>query len=70
MRVNGFTKNFSKLFILNTSQTSDKIIALLIIVAIIMPIISNSSVYDYVTLFTLGFFFLNTQPNVVASPCH
>jgi hypothetical protein len=70
MRVNGFTKNFSKLFILNTSQTSDKITALLMIVAIIIPIISGSSVYDYITLFTLVFFFLNPQPGIAASPCH
>jgi hypothetical protein len=70
MKVIGFFKNFSKLFILNTSQTSDKIIALLMIVAIIMPIISNGSVYDYIALFTLVFFFLNPQPGVVASSCH
>lgn len=71
MRVTGFIKNFSKPFKLNTSQTSgNKIIALLMIAAIIMPIISNCSVYEYITLFTLVFFSLNPQPGVVASACH
>lgn len=71
MRVNGFAKNLSKIFVLNTSQTSgNKIITLLMIVAIIMPIISNGSVYDYVAIFTLGFFLLNPQPGVVVSSCH
>lgn len=71
MRVTGLIKNFSKPFKLNMSQTSgNKIIALLMIAAIIMPIISNSSVYEYITLFTLVFFFLNPQPGVVASACH
>lgn len=71
MRVVGFVKNFSKLFILDTSQTFiNKIIALLMIFALIMPIINNSSLYDYITLFTLFFFFLNPQPRAVASSCH
>jgi hypothetical protein len=71
MRVTGLIKNFSKPFKLNMSQTSgNKIIALLMIAAIIMPIISNGSVYEYITLFTLVFFFLNPQPGVVASACH
>jgi len=71
MRAIGFIKNFSKLFILDTSQTFiNKVIALLMTVAIIMPIISNGSVYDYITLFTLVFFFLNSQPSVVVSSNH
>lgn len=71
MRVIGFIKNFSKLFILDTSQTpGNKIIALLMIAAIIMPIISSSGVYDYIAIFTLAFFLLNPQPSVVASSCH
>jgi hypothetical protein len=71
MRVIGFVKNFSKLFISDTSQTlRNKLIALLMIVAIIMPIISNGSVYEYVTLFTLVFFFLNSKPSIVASAYH
>lgn len=71
MRAIGFIKNFSKLFILDTSQTFiNEIIALLMIIAIIMPIISNGSVYDYVTLFTLVFLFLNSQPTIVVSPNH
>jgi len=71
MRIIGFIENFSKLFIWDTSQTfRNRLIALLMIAAIIMPIISNGSVYEYITLFTLVFFFLNPQPGVVASACH
>lgn len=71
MRVNGFAKNLLKMPVLNTSQTSgNKIITLLMIVAIIMPIISNGSVYDYVAIFTLGFFLLNPQPGVAVFSCN
>jgi hypothetical protein len=71
MRVIGFIENFSKLFIWDTSQIfRNKLIALLMIAAIIMPIISNGSLYEYITLFTLVFFFLNPKPSVVASAYH
>lgn len=71
MRVIGFNKNFLKLFILDTSQIfGNQIIALLMIVAIIMPIASKGSIYEYIALFTLVFFFLNPQPSVVVSSCH
>ncbi len=71
MKVNRITENLSNMFFLNSSQKSEnKIIALLITAAIIIPIISNGSVYDYIAIFTLVFFFLSPQPNVIASSCH
>lgn len=71
MRTAEFIKNFSKLFILDTSQTfRNEIIVLLMIAAIILPIISTGSVYDYIAIFTLMFLFLNPQPSALAFPCH
>lgn len=71
MRVIRLVKNFSKPFTLDMSQTvRNKMIALLMIIAIIMPIINNGSVLDYIALFSLTFLILNPQPKIVASPCH
>jgi hypothetical protein len=71
LRVIGLVKNFSKLFSLDALQGFiNKMIALLMIFAIIVPIISSGNVYDYIALFTLVSFFLNSHPSVVISTNH